>query len=132
MKPLTIFYDNFCPNCTKFSKLVQRLDWLKLIEIKELRPESSARTGEANELHTNSFRDIDLQLAKKQMASYNTKWHYGYNSLCYIFVRLPLFWAVIPILFVLKITKLGQLMYSELALKRKIIPIHCDEQTCKI
>ncbi len=75
MKPLTIFYDNFCPNCTKFSKLVQKLDWLKLIEIKELR----------NELHTNSFRNIDLELAKKQMASFGTKWHYGYDSLYFIF-----------------------------------------------
>ena len=122
MKTLTIFYDNFCPNCTKFSKLVLKLDWLKLIEIKQLR----------NELHTNSFRNIDLELAKKQMASFGTKWHYGYNSLYYIFVRLPLFWLFIPILFILKITKLGQVIYIEFAQKRKIIPIHCDEKTCEI
>lgn len=122
MKPLTIFYDNFCPNCNKFSKIVQKLDWLKLIEIKQLR----------NELHTNPFRDIDLQLAKQQMASFSTKWYYGYNSLFFIFARLPLFWIFIPLLYVLKITKLGQLMYSELALKRKIIPIHCDDEICDI
>ncbi|WP_367754148.1 DCC1-like thiol-disulfide oxidoreductase family protein [Flavobacterium sp. WC2430] len=122
MKKLTIFYDNFCPNCTKFSKFIQKLDWLKLIEIKELR----------NEFHTNSFRDIDIQLAKQQMASFDKKWHYGYNSLCFIFARLPLFWVFIPILYLLKITKLGQLMYCELALKRKIIPIHCDAEICDI
>jgi predicted DCC family thiol-disulfide oxidoreductase YuxK len=39
MKQITIFYDNYCPNCTNFSKLVQKLDWLKLIQIKELRNE---------------------------------------------------------------------------------------------
>ncbi len=120
MKKLTIFYDNFCPNCTRFAKVVQKLDWLKLIEIKQLR----------NELHTNSFCNIDLQLAKKQMASFGTKWHYGYNSLYFIFGRLPLFWLFIPILFILKITRLGQILYNELALKRKIIPIHCDEEVC--
>lgn len=119
---LIIFYDNYCPNCTKFSKLVQKLDWLKLIEIKQLR----------NELHTNSFRSIDLELAKQQMATYATTWHYGYNSLFFIFARLPLFWIFIPILYILKITKLGQLMYSELALKRKIIRIHCDAKKCGI
>jgi predicted DCC family thiol-disulfide oxidoreductase YuxK len=122
MKSLTIFYDNFCPNCSKFSKLVQKLDWLKLIQIKELR----------TELHTNSFPEIDLELAKQQMASFGTKWHYGYNSLYFIFLRLPLFWLIIPFFYILKITKLGQLMYVELALKRKIIPMHCDATSCKI
>ena len=122
MKKLTIFYDNFCPNCTKFSKLVHKLDWLKLIEIKQLR----------NELHTNSFRNIDLELAKKQMASFGTKWHYGYNSLYFIFVRLPFFWLFIPFLYILKLTNLGQILYSELALKRKIITIHCDAEICDI
>lgn len=122
MKTLTIFYDNYCPNCTKFSKLVQKLDWLKLIQIKQLR----------NELHTNSFRNIDLELAKQQMASFGTKWHYGFNSLYFIFARLPLFWLSIPILYILKITNLGQILYKELALKRKIIPIHCDAEICDI
>lgn len=122
MKTLTIFYDNFCPNCTTFSKLVLKLNWLKLIKIKELR----------NEFHTKTFSTIDLELAKQQMASFDTKWHYGYNSLFYIFARLPIFWVFIPILYILKILNLGQLIYSELALKRRIIPIHCDAEICDI
>ena len=121
-KSLTIFYDNYCPNCTKFSKLVQKFDWLQQIQIKQLR----------NESDINSFPEINLELAKQQMASFGTKWHYGYNSLYYIFARIPLFWLFIPILLILKITKLGQQMYSELALKRKIIPIHCGKEICEI
>jgi predicted DCC family thiol-disulfide oxidoreductase YuxK len=122
MKTLTIFYDNYCINCSRFAKLVEKLDWLKLIEIKQLR----------NDLNTNSFPKIDIELAKQQMASFGTKWHYGYNSLYFIFARLPLFWLFIPILYILKITTLGQIMYSELALKRKIIPIHCDDTNCEL
>jgi predicted DCC family thiol-disulfide oxidoreductase YuxK len=122
MKNLTIFYDNYCPNCTKFVNLVEKIDWLKLIQIKQLR----------NELDTNSFREIHFELAKHQMASYGTKWHYGYNSLYFIFARLPLFWLFIPFLYLLKITTLGQIMYNELALKRRIIPIHCDAETCEV
>jgi predicted DCC family thiol-disulfide oxidoreductase YuxK len=122
MRKLIIFYDNFCPNCTKFSKLIQKMDWLKLIEIKQLR----------NESHTNSASGIDLGLAKQQMASFGIKWNYGYNSLYLIFTRLPLFWLFLPILFILKITRLGQIIYNELALKRKIIPIHCDEKVCDL
>lgn len=122
MKPLTIFYDNFCPNCTNFANLIQKLDWLKLIQIKQLR----------NEFETNLFYDFDINLALQQMASYHTKWLYGYKTLYYTFLRIPLFWIFIPLLYILKITKLGQLIYNELALKRKIIPIHCDLDSCKI
>lgn len=122
MKKLVIFYDNYCPNCTKFANLVRKLDWLKLIEIKQLR----------NELHTKAFPSMDMQLAKHQMASFCTKWEYGYNSLYFIFLRLALFWLFIPFLYALKLTKLGQFLYKELALKRKIIPIHCDDRVCDI
>lgn len=122
MKNIVIFYDNLCLNCTKFSKLVQKFDWLKLINIKQLR----------NELHTKPFSDIDLELAKQQMASYGSKWNYGYNSLFFVFARLPLFWIFIPFLYLLKISKLGQFIYCQLALKRKIIPIHCDDKICNI
>ncbi len=122
MTPLIIFYDNFCPNCTNFASLIQKLNWLKLIEIKQLR----------NEFQTNLFCDFDIKIAVNQMASYNTKWHYGYNTLYYTFLRIPLFWVFIPFLYILKITKLGQLIYVELALKRKVIPIHCNLDSCKI
>ncbi len=119
---LTIFYDNYCPNCTRFVKLVDKLDWLNRIQIKELR----------NELDTNLFPEINLELAKQQMASWSTKWYYGYDSLYFIFLRLPLFWFSIPFLYILKITKAGQIVYKELALKRKIIPMHCNAEICEI
>lgn len=119
---LTIFYDNYCPNCTKFAKLVEKLDWLNLIEVRQLR----------NELDTTLFPNIDLEIAKQQMASFRNKWDYGYNSIYYIFAKLPVFWLFIPFFYILKITALGQLFYKELALKRKIIPIHCNTEMCDI
>ncbi len=120
MKKLIIFYDNWCPNCSNFASLIQKLDWLNLIDFKELR----------NENHTNQFIEIDIELAKQQMASYTNKWNYGYISIYLIFLRIPLFWISIPFFWLLKITKFGQYLYKELALKRKIIPIHCDEEVC--
>lgn len=120
MKTLIIFYDNWCPNCSKFASIIQKIDWLHLIDFKELR----------NEKHTNQFIEIDIELAKQQMASYTNKWNYGYISIYLIFLRIPLFWISIPFFWLLKITKFGQYLYKELALKRKIIPIHCDEEVC--
>lgn len=122
MKKLIIFYDNWCPNCTKFANHIQKIDWLNLIDFKELR----------NENHTNQFIEINIELAKQQMASYTNKWNYGYISLYLIFLRIPLFWISIPFFWLLKVTKFGQYLYKELALKRKIIPLHCDSETCEI
>ncbi|SNA87643.1 conserved hypothetical protein [Flavobacterium psychrophilum] len=122
MKKLIIFYDNWCPNCTKFANHIQKIDWLNLIDFKELR----------NENQTNQFIEINIELAKQQMASYTNKWNYGYISLYLIFLRIPLFWVSIPFFWLLKVTKFGQYLYKELALKRKIIPLHCDSETCEI
>jgi predicted DCC family thiol-disulfide oxidoreductase YuxK len=119
---LIIIYDNYCPKCTSFAKTVKKIDWLNLIIAKELR----------NEIDINSLRNLNKNLAEKQMASFNKKWHYGFNSLFEIFLRIPLFWLFLPLMYILKISKLGQFFYKELALKRKIIPLHCNSETCEI
>ncbi len=122
MKKLKIFYDNWCPNCSSFSHFVKQLDWLHLIELEALR-------NDGVELR---YPSIDYDLAKKQMAAFDSKWHYGFDSLYLIFIRLPLFWLFIPFLFLLKISQLGQFIYLQFAVNRKIIPLHCDENSCKL
>lgn len=122
MKKLIVIYDNWCPNCTKFINIVKKLDWFNLIVYKKLR----------NKTDIQNFNNLNIKLATKQMASFTTKWNYGFISIFHILIRLPLFWLFIPFLFLLKITRLGNLFYNELALKRKIIPIHCNTDSCSI
>ena len=76
---------------------------------------------------------IDINLAYKKMASTNDYliWNYGYDSLFRIFLRIPLLWVLIPFFYLLQITKIGDYLYDELALKRKIIPLSCDDK-CEI
>lgn len=119
---LTIVYDNWCPNCKRFISIVKSLDWLKLIYYIELRNPKAKKT----------LTGFDLVLASQQMASFDNKWHYGFNSIYQILLRLPTFWLTIPILFVLKITKFGHFLYKEIALKRKIIPLHCKDKICLV
>ncbi|MDQ1164411.1 DCC1-like thiol-disulfide oxidoreductase family protein [Flavobacterium sp. SORGH_AS_0622] len=119
---LIIFYDNWCPHCSKFANIIKKVDWLKLIDFRELR----------NESHINQFNEINVNLAKQQMASYTKGWNYGYISLFLIFVRIPLLWFFLPFFWGLKISGLGQYLYTELALKRMIIPLHCDSESCEI
>ena len=119
---LNVFYDNYCPNCTRFANLIQKLDWLHLLDIKQLR----------NLNHINSARGLDKNLAEKQMASFDGTWSYGYKTLFKIFLRIPLFWLLIPVFWLLDISKLGQFLYMQLAVNRQIIPLHCTEESCEI
>lgn len=122
MKQLIIFYDNWCPNCTRFINIVKKIDWFKLIEYKQLR----------NNHDIQQYKNLNLELATQQMASYTNNWNYGFISIYSIFLRLPLFFIFIPFLFILKITGFGQFIYKELAIKRNIIPMHCNNNSCEL
>lgn len=119
---ITIYYDNYCPRCTQFSRFVENWDWLGLITIKQLR----------NPTHIQDAEGIEEQKAQKQMASFDGKWYYGYQTLFKIFQKIPLFWPFLPLFFILKITGWGQKIYMKFAINRKIIPLHCDEETCSL
>ena len=122
MNKFLIFYDNYCPNCTSFVNLIKKLDWFQFIQIKQLR----------NPQHINNAIGIDKFLAEKQMASFDEKWYYGYETLYKIFMRIPAFWVFIPLLFLLKISRLGQTIYMQLAVNRQIIPLHCSKDFCEL
>lgn len=119
---LTIYYDNYCPRCTQFSRFVENWDWLGLITIKQLR----------NPTHIQDAEGIEEQKAQKEMASFNGKWAYGFRSIFRILVRIPVLWPFLPLFFILKITGLGQVIYQQFAINRRIIPLHCNEDTCEI
>lgn len=123
MKTIKVFYDNWCPNCTKFISLINKTDWFHLVEPIPLR-NPNIRTYKET---------IDLELAENKMASMvNENTYYGYDSIYLIFMRIPMMWLFLPLLFLLKVTKLGDLAYNELALKRTIIPIHCSAGSCNL
>lgn len=122
MKKLDIYYDNFCPNCTRFVNLISKLDWLSLIKIKKLR----------KTLDTDNALGINKSLAEKQMASFDGTWSYGFSTLFKIFLRIPTFWIFIPVFWFLKISKIGQYFYLQLAVNRQIIPLHCNAESCEI
>lgn len=115
---LTIYIDGWCPNCVGFAKSIKKVDTLDLITVENIRN------------YNPSDNEIDIQKGLNHMASIteNGKIFYGFNSLYQIHKSLPLFWIFMPITFLLKITRLGHLIYNEFAIKRKIIPIYCNEE----
>jgi len=112
---LTIFIDGWCGFCTRNAKWIKKFDIHNKIIIKDIRIESS--------------EFIDIEVARKQMASIdqNQQISYGFDSIYKIAKRLPMLWLLVPFLFLLKILHLGDFLYNELAIRRKIIALHCDE-----
>lgn len=123
MNKLIVFYDNWCPKCNRFKNLIKKLDLLNLIFFEELR----------NNIENESYKYIDKSLALQEMASYNKgNWNYGFSSIFLILLRIPLFWLTIPLFYILKLTGLGQFLYKQLSINRKIIPLHCDKKNCEM
>lgn len=86
-----------------------------------------------NSNHTSVFDNIDIEMAKGKMAScIDHKWYYGYDSIFLIFRKIPVFWFFVPLLYLLKLANLGEVLYNELAIKRKIIPVNCEETNCSV
>lgn len=119
---MTVYYDNWCKNCTRLMNLIRQLDWFNLISCRELR----------NEEHTKIAPGLNLTLAEEQLASVHKGiWKYGYDSLYWTILRLPLFWLLVPAFWVLKITRLGSCLYKQLAVNRHIVPLHCRQKDCE-
>ena len=122
MKTLTIFYDNWCQYCTRFAKFVERHNYKNRIVIKQLR----------NPKNTREFPNFDKEKATEQKASFDgEKWLYGFDTLYKVALRLPILWILVPFFFILKMIGIGNWLYLQLAVRRKIIPLHCDED-CRI
>lgn len=120
-KKTIILYDNWCGLCTNFARVCQQLDWFNALSFRELR----------NSAEQEKFPLLNVKLATEQIASVkNGIWKYGFDSLLRIFLKIPLFWIFIPLIFLLKITGLGQFLYYQLAVSRKIIPLHCHLKDC--
>lgn len=116
IRKLKVFVDAWCPMCTKFGKSIVKFDILNLISTEDIR---------TSEVPSQEFRNKGL----KAIASIkdNGNIYFGFDSILQISIRIPVFWLFVPALYILKITRIGDFLYSELAMKRTIIPLHCDQ-----
>ncbi|AZZ58488.1 DUF393 domain-containing protein [Riemerella anatipestifer] len=121
MKSLVVVYDNWCPKCNRFAKFVKKWDWFDLVKFYKLR----------NYYNDFFFKDLNKEKSEEQMASYVNEWRYGFESLYLISVRVPLFWLLTPLMLILKLTGIGQKIYLEVAVRRKIHFLHCDKD-CRV
>jgi len=119
MPSLTLYIDSWCPMCVRFAALLKRLDIFKSIEQADIRSYEGALVSK------------EKGLSLLASVSSKSKVYYGYDSVWQIALRLPVLWLFLPLFFIFKVSRIGHLLYNELAVKRQIIPLHCQEEECK-
>lgn len=74
-------------------------------------------------------QNLDVSMAARQLASVNQRGRvcYGYDSILNIVRYIPLGWIFLPFFLLLKIGGFGGYLYRELAIRRRIIPIGCND-----
>ncbi len=112
----TIYIDSWCPLCKRAGRFVGILDFLDLVRVEDIR---------RSEVPSEEFCEKGLS----SLASITPKGghFFGFDTLLMISLRLPLFWILLPVMFLLKWTGAGSYLYNELAVKRTIIPLHCGD-----
>lgn len=118
-KTLVVFIDGWCTHCLRFGAFIKTLDLLNIIDIRDIRNKASEKES-----------GLDMDRAIRAIASKNIyeKNYYGFNTLLQIAIRVPLLWILVPVFLLAKIIGIGDFIYNELAIKRKIIPVHCPDR----
>ncbi|HFU7090021.1 TPA: thiol-disulfide oxidoreductase DCC family protein [Bacillus cereus] len=121
---IIVFYDSWCPICTKVKNNIEKLDWFNQIQLISIRSENI------------NHIEIPLKELEKSMHckfSTNNRTVSGIEAIAAIVIRLPLLAPLWPIIKLSSLLGIGQWLYNRIATTRKIIPVNnCEGSSCKI
>jgi predicted DCC family thiol-disulfide oxidoreductase YuxK len=120
---VTVFYDGWCPLCTKSAETARQLDMLDLLELVSFRdPGVAERYG--------------LDPAKLEQRLHTTsngkEFREGIDAVIQMMSRVIPFWPLVPFLWTAKVLGFGQWAYDRIAARRTIIPAGGCEDQCVI
>ncbi|TJZ99584.1 DUF393 domain-containing protein [Bacillus thuringiensis] len=126
MQEITVFYDGWCPFCTKTTNNIKKLDLLKLVNFVSFRKDGVISV---NQLSIESLQEM---IHSKKQGAEDVK--VGIYSFIQISKRVIPMWPLLPILYLSVWFGFGQNLYKFIANRRIILPIgDCDgSQECKI
>jgi len=119
LKKALVVYDGDCPLCQKSVRLLRGLDWLNVLAFIDARdPDQVAALPvpvEAQRL----LEEMHLVTPDGQHV------YHGFEAFRWLAWRLPLLWAVAPLLYLPGMKSLGQRAYLSVAQNRlRLVPCH--------
>lgn len=122
---LIVFYDSWCPMCTKAKERLERADCNAMIEFETFRNDKIVRKYQ-----------LDISQAESRIISIDSvcgvryEGIYTFREICR---RIPGYFAAVPFIQLSILLGLGQTLYDFIARRRTIIPAGaCHDQQCKV
>ena len=114
-----VLYDGDCPLCRRSVETLRRLDWMD-------------RLGYADARDPGAWPETDIPLDRERMLEEmhlltpdRRRIHVGFDAFRWVAARLPLLWAVWPLLYLPGVPRLGRRAYRWVARNRfHLVPCH--------
>ncbi len=114
-----ILYDGACPLCRKSVRLLRGLDWLHALAFADVRDPDQVPQLPSPIPRKRLLEEMYLLTPSRDRI------HHGFAAFRWIAWRLPLLWAVAPLLYLPGMPKLGQRLYLWVARNRfRLVPCH--------
>ena len=122
---LLVFYDNWCPLCTRAKRIIEKADRRKALRFMPLRDEQLRALYRLDE-NGAERRLYSLDAATGEAFS-------GIGSIVEIARRVPVLRPLYPLLYLVQKLKVGDKIYDWLAHRRRIIPVgQCEGDACRV
>ncbi|WP_224749742.1 thiol-disulfide oxidoreductase DCC family protein [Polycladospora coralii] len=120
-----IFYDSFCPLCSKSMGVLEKIDRRHKFQFESIRDSMILEQYNINKEEAEK-RMHTLQLKDRKMET-------GISSILRIIKQIPLFWVLVPFIQLSIWAGAGPIIYDWLAQRRTILPIGgCKGDSCSI
>jgi predicted DCC family thiol-disulfide oxidoreductase YuxK len=120
-----LLFDGHCALCRKSVGILQRLDWLRQIHYQNCREFDKLPHCAVPLTPERLLEEMHLVTPDRQRV------YHGYRAFRWLAWRLPLLWAVAPLLYIPGVPSLGQRFYLWVARNRfRLVP--CSHGVCEL
>lgn len=124
-RTLYMFYDGWCPVCTRSADLVRRLDVLQRVT-----PVSFRDPG-VIERHGLDLARLEQRMQCRDAATGTVS--EGIDAVIAVARRVPALWPALPLLALSRSLGVGGRLYDFIARRRRILPLgHCGAPGCRL
>lgn len=130
---ILVFYDNWCPLCSRTVRFYECLDWFGRIVFLSCRDESILQKYNIDQEKA-IRRMTAIRFKKKQSKSIKRScvtYYEGIDTIILMSAQIPILWPFVPLLSLFRKIGMGVSVYDWIARQRKIIPIgQCETEVC--
>lgn len=121
----TVLFDGDCAFCQKTVSILKRLDWGRKLEFRSCREPANIPPNEANLEPHRLLEEMHLLTPDRKKA------YAGFRAFRWMAGRIPLLWAMYPLLYFPGVPQLGERAYLWVA-KNRFNLVPCHNGVCSI